>query len=81
MKECVRECVKESDNIPFLLVHDWRALVLANLLVGVNTNDEIVAHRLCLAKSVGVAKVHHVKASHHQRKKKERRVQGSNLDG
>mmetsp|Transcript_27692 Transcript_27692/g.63775 ORF Transcript_27692/g.63775 Transcript_27692/m.63775 type:complete len:405 (-) Transcript_27692:747-1961(-) len=48
------------------VVHDRRAtLVLLHLAVGVESNHKHVAHRPCLAESIGVAKVEHVEAAVH----------------
>ena len=41
---------------------DRRPLVLLDLCVGVNSDDEVVAHQLGLSKGVGVADVDHVVA-------------------
>ena len=45
------------------LVEDGRALVLGDLLVGVDADHEVGAHLLGLAERVGVAEVDHVVAA------------------
>eukprot|EP00048_Salpingoeca_helianthica_P006379 m.97768 g.97768 ORF g.97768 m.97768 type:complete len:394 (+) comp13989_c1_seq5:650-1831(+) len=49
--------------VPLFLRHDRRALVRADLLIGVDAHNKIVAHELGLAQAVGMPKVHHIIAA------------------
>lgn len=54
-------CLDSDDTL--LLGHDRRTLVLADLLVSIDTNHEDITQGLSLTERVRVAEVHHIEAA------------------